>query len=74
MKINVGCSDRALRAVVGLVLVALAATGIVTWWGWLGVLPLLSAVFRFCPAYSLLGINTAKGGCASGNCLIGKKS
>ena len=42
----------------GLVLIGLAATGTVGWWGWLGVIPLLTSVFRFCPAYTLIGVNT----------------
>ena len=58
MKINVGGIDRILRILVGVVLVDLAATGLVGWWGWLGVLPLATGLFRFCPAYPLLGINT----------------
>jgi len=58
MKTNVGGIDRILRIVVGLVLIALAATGTVGWWGWIGVVPLLTGVFRFCPAYTLLGIKT----------------
>ena len=58
MKSNVGGIDRTLRIVAGLVLIALAATGAVGWWGWLGVVPLFTGVFRFCPAYPLLGIST----------------
>ena len=58
MKINVGGIDRILRILVGVVLVALAATDQVGWWGWLGVVPLATGLFRFCPAYPLLGINT----------------
>ncbi len=58
MKFNVGGLDRILRIVLGLVLIALAATGTVGWWGWLGVIPLLTGVVRFCPLYSLIGINT----------------
>ncbi|PAT31632.1 hypothetical protein CLI92_10315 [Vandammella animalimorsus] len=60
MKFNVGGIDRIARIVVGLVLIALAATGTVGWWGWLGVLPLATGLFRFCPAYPLLGVNTCK--------------
>lgn len=55
---NVGGLDRVLRVVVGLVLIALAATGTVGWWGWLGVVPLGTGLFGFCPAYTLLGIKT----------------
>ena len=58
MKINVGSADRVLRVVAGLVLIILAATGTVGWWGWLGAIPLFTGLFRFCPAYGLLGINT----------------
>jgi hypothetical protein len=58
MKVNVGGFDRVLRIVVGLVLIALAATGTVGLWGWIGVVPLLTGLFRFCPAYSLFGMNT----------------
>ncbi|MDO5289238.1 MAG: DUF2892 domain-containing protein [Pseudomonadota bacterium] len=60
MTFNVGGIDRILRIVAGLVLIGLAATGTVGWWGWLGVLPLATGLFRFCPAYPLLGINTCK--------------
>ncbi len=58
MKTNVGTIDRALRVIVGLVLIALAATGTVGWWGYIGIVPLLTGLFRFCPAYGLLGMNT----------------
>jgi hypothetical protein len=55
---NVGGIDRLLRAVIGLTLIGLAATGNVGWWGWLGVVPLLTAAVGWCPPYSLLGWNT----------------
>ena len=55
---NVGGIDRILRIVVGLVLVGLAATGRVGWWGWIGVVPLLTGLVGACPAYKLLGMNT----------------
>ena len=58
MKFNVGGIDRILRIAIGLVLIGLAATGTVGWWGWLGVIPLLTGVVRFCPLYSLVGMNT----------------
>ncbi|MGO3890896.1 MAG: YgaP family membrane protein [Paenalcaligenes sp.] len=58
MKTNVGGIDRILRVVVGLVLVILASSGTVGWWGWLGIIPLLSGLFRVCPLYSMLGVNT----------------
>lgn len=58
MKINVGGIDRILRILVGLVLIGLAATGTIGWWGWLGVVPLATGLLRTCPAYSLLGVRT----------------
>lgn len=58
MKKNVGGMDRVLRIVVGLVLVALAATGQIGAWGWLGLVVLATGVFSFCGIYTLLGINT----------------
>ena len=58
MKANVGTLDRMLRIIVGLALIALAATGKVGVWGYLGVIPLATGLFRFCPAYTLLGIRT----------------
>ena len=57
MKSNVGGIDRVLRIVVGVVLIALAATNTVGWWGWLGVVPLLTGLMGACPAYRLLGLN-----------------
>ena len=60
---NVGLIDRTLRIVVGLLLIAYAIplgfpqTGW-NWVGWIGVVPLLTAVFGVCPAYSLFGIST----------------
>ena len=58
MSINVGSCDRVLRVVVGLVLIGLAATGTVGLWGWIGVVPVATGLFGFCPAYTLLGIKT----------------
>jgi hypothetical protein len=60
MKQNVGGIDRILRIVVGLVLIGLAATGTVGWWGWLGVVPLLTGAIGWCPPYALLGFKTCK--------------
>lgn len=58
MKFNVSGIDRILRIVVGLVLIGLAATQTVGVWGWIGVVPLLTGTFKFCPLYTLLGINS----------------
>ncbi len=58
MPINVGTIDRALRAIVGLVLIALVFVGPQTAWGWIGLVPLLTAVVGFCPAYTLFGVKS----------------
>lgn len=58
MKINVGGIDRILRILAGLALIALAATGTIGIWGWIGVIPLLTGIFQFCPVYTMLGMNT----------------
>lgn len=60
MNKNVGGIDRILRIVVGLVLIALAVTGIVGLWGYIGVVPLLTGLIGWCPAYLPLGIKTCK--------------
>lgn len=60
MQANVGGIDKVLRITAGVVLIALAATGTVGMWGWIGVVPLLTGLFNFCPLYSLIGIKTCK--------------
>ncbi len=57
---NIGGIERIVRIVGGLVLIALAATGTVGVWGWLGLVPLATGLAGWCPPYSLLGINTCK--------------
>lgn len=58
MNANVGNADRILRIVAGLVLISLVFFGPKTVWGWVGLVPLLTGLFRRCPAYSLFGLNT----------------
>ena len=58
MTVNVGSTDRLLRIVAGIALIALAATGTIGAWGYIGVVPLATGLLRTCPAYSLLGMNT----------------
>ena len=63
MTINVGTVDRILRVIVGLVLIAFALGYIApgpgwNWVGWIGVVPILTAVFSTCPAYTVLGLST----------------
>lgn len=57
---NVGGVERVIRIVVGLLLIGLAATGTVGWWGWLGAVPLATGLVGWCPPYALLGFSTCK--------------
>ncbi len=57
MKANVGGFDRVLRALVGLSLLG-AGLYFKSWWGLVGLVPLFTAIFRFCPAYLPIGLNT----------------
>ena len=59
MKINIGSTERLLRIIVGVVIIAL---GIYygSWWGVIGLVPLLTGLSCFCPLYSMLGMNTCK--------------
>lgn len=58
MNTNIGTLDRVARIVVGLVLIALVFVGPQTPLGWIGVVPLLTALIGWCPAYRLFGIST----------------
>jgi hypothetical protein len=62
MTTNEGIIDRAVRIVVGLALIAVAlgffGPSYTSVWGWIGILPLVTGVVGWCPAYSLLGIKT----------------
>ena len=61
MSKNVGGIDRILRIVVGVALIAayfMNPNGAYSWLYWLGLIPLLTGLFSFCPLYTLLGMNT----------------
>ena len=58
MKCNSGTVDRAARVIVGIALIAMAASGTIGVWGYIGVVPLLTGAIGFCPAYAIFGMNT----------------
>jgi len=60
MSVNIGTVDQGVRIVVGLALLSLVFFGPQTPWGWVGLIPLVTGVFRFCPAYRLLGMSTCQ--------------
>lgn len=57
-KNNVGGIDRIARIVLGLVLIGLTLTGQIGVWGWIGVVPLLTAALGTCPLYTILGFSS----------------
>ena len=63
MTANMGTIDRVVRIVVGLALIAFALGYIApgtswSWVGWIGVVPILTALVGYCPAYSVVGCST----------------
>lgn len=56
--VNEGTWDRAARIVLGVVLLAMVFWGPQTWWGLLGIVPLLTGIIGWCPIYRAFGINT----------------
>jgi hypothetical protein len=60
MTCNIGGIERLLRAIVGLALISLVYVGPQTAWGWIGLVPLATAIVGWCPPYALLGINTCR--------------
>jgi hypothetical protein len=57
MKKNVGRADTIARVLLGIIIGALGLY-FQSWWGLLGLLPLLTGLFNFCPLYAVLGLNT----------------
>jgi len=57
MKANVGGFDKAFRLIVGLGMIS-AGVYFQNWWGAIGIIPIVTALFSFCPAYLPLGIST----------------
>lgn len=60
MKTNVGGVDKALRIVIGLGLLSLLVLleGEARWWGLIGLPPLFTGLFGYCPLYRVLGLST----------------
>ena len=55
---NEGTIDRAFRVLLGITLLSLLFVGPRTWWGLVGLVPLLTGLVGSCPLYSLLGLST----------------
>lgn len=59
---NVGGIDRVLRIVAGLALLSLLLLldGDMRYLGLIGLVPLATALLGWCPAYTLIGVNTCR--------------
>lgn len=62
MEQNVGSTEKVIRIVVGLAILSLLflLEGPNRWFGLIGLAPILTALVGWCPAWSVLGINTRK--------------
>ncbi|MEI7610729.1 MAG: DUF2892 domain-containing protein [Rhodospirillaceae bacterium] len=60
MSCNVGGVDRAFRIIIGVTLICLTAYNVLPVWGWIGVIPLFTALIGWCPAYLPFGIRTCR--------------
>lgn len=58
LPMNEGTIDRAVRVVLGFVLLSLVFLGPKTMLGWIGVVPLLTGIVGSCPLYTLFGFST----------------
>ena len=59
MKRNIGKTDRIIRVLIGLIVIAVGAY-FKSWWGAIGLLPIFTAASGWCGLYALFGISTRK--------------
>lgn len=59
MQCNVGSGDRAARFILGSAIISVGVYN-QSWWGAVGLIPLLTGTLRFCPAYTIIGFNSDK--------------
>lgn len=57
MQCNVGKADRAIRISAGLIIMALGVF-FHSWWGLIGIVPVITGTTRWCPLYLPIGLNT----------------
>ena len=59
MKSNVGKTDRMIRVIIGAGIIAIGVY-LKSWWGAIGILPIITAAIGWCPAYLPFGISSCK--------------
>ena len=59
MKKNMGTADRVIRGIIGIAVLA-AGYYFKSWFGLIGLIPLGTAVFAWCPGYLPFGISTSR--------------
>ena len=59
MKCNIGKTDKIVRWIIGLAVIVLGF-GFKSWWGLVGLIPILTASLSFCPIYPVLGLSSYK--------------
>ncbi len=60
MKQNIHNIERIIRVLFGIIILSLVFIGPKSWWGLIGILPILTGLSGWCPPYQLLGISTCK--------------
>lgn len=58
LKVNEHPIERAVRVILGIALVGMAAMGTIGAWGYIGVVPILTGALGTCPIYTLFGLST----------------
>jgi len=60
MRDNVGNADRIIRIILGVALLSLVfiLEGNARWFGLIGIMPIFTALMRWCPAYAIVGMST----------------
>jgi hypothetical protein len=58
LKVNEHPAERIGRAGLGAALLGLTVTGVIGWWGYLGIVPFVTGLVGSCPIYTLAGIST----------------